>query len=181
MRMLLILLLLSNTCFAQLGNPDRPVYQKLLAAEQDAAGEEIEVMGFDEFQQKWLSQKHGKVTVYNFWATWCKPCVKELPYFEKVYGKYEDKGLNVVLVSLDYVKKLEEDVKPFVQKRDLQAEVLLLNAPDYNAWIDQVSKDWSGAIPATLIVNHQTGKKHFYEKEFEYDELNSMIQQQLNR
>lgn len=167
---------------AQFGNPNRPIYQQHLASQKETDNEKlVDVMKFDEFQQKWLSQQHGEVTVYNFWATWCKPCVKELPYFEKVGTQYENKGLNVVLVSLDYVKKLEDDVKPFVKKRDLQSEVLLLNAPDYNAWIDKVSPDWSGAIPATLIVNHKSGEKHFYEKEFTYDELKTIVQEQLKQ
>lgn len=112
--------------------------------------------------------------VINFWATWCKPCVKELPHFEELYKNYSASGLKVVMVSLDFKKDLETRVKPFVQKNNMASEVLLLNEPDYNSWIDRVDSTWSGAIPATVILWKE--KKIFFEKEFEsYQELESTI------
>src|SRR6187431_1826690 len=71
--------------------------------------------------------------VINFWATWCKPCVQELPYFEELHKNYSASGVKVIMVSLDFKRELETRVKPFVQKNKMATEVLLLNEPDYNS------------------------------------------------
>ena len=103
--------------------------------------------------------------VLNFWATWCAPCIKELPYFERL-----DKNFRVVLVSLDFKREFENRLIPYVKKNNINAEVLLLDEPDYNSWINKVDSSWSGAIPATVILSEN--KKLFFEKEFSsYEEL----------
>jgi thiol-disulfide isomerase/thioredoxin len=98
--------------------------------------------------------------VMNFWATWCKPCVQELPYFEELNKNYSASGLKVVMVSLDFKRELESRLKPFVQKNNMASEVLLLNEHDYNSWINKVDSSWSGAIPATVIISK--GNKIFF-------------------
>jgi len=99
-----------------------------------------------------FQQKNDTTYVINFWATWCAPCVKELPYFEKLNQKYTDKKVKVILVSQDFSKQLEKKLKPFLEKNKLQSEVLVLIDPDANSWIDKVNPAWSGAIPATVII-----------------------------
>jgi thiol-disulfide isomerase/thioredoxin len=113
--------------------------------------------------------------VINFWATWCKPCVKELPYFEKLNRKYEDKKVRVILISLDFKRNLDSHLISFIRKNNIQSEVVLLDEPDYNSWINDVSSEWSGAIPATVFIKGSSGIKNFHEKEFTYDELVSEL------
>ncbi|WP_299530708.1 TlpA disulfide reductase family protein [Ulvibacterium sp.] len=96
--------------------------------------------------------------VINFWATWCKPCIKELPYFEELNSRYPHKKVKVVLVSLDFPKQVESNLVPFVEKKQLKSKVLALLDGNYNEWIDKVSPDWSGAIPATYIYK---GKQNY--------------------
>lgn len=126
-----------------------------------------------------INRKSEKLQVINFWATWCAPCIKELPYFEEVNKSSSDK-IDVTLVSLDFADEFEKRVLPFVVKRNLQAQVLLLDEIDYNSWIDKVDPGWSGAIPATLIINPLNGKRKFLEKELNEGELNSLIEEILN-
>ncbi|MCG8328065.1 MAG: TlpA family protein disulfide reductase [Chitinophagales bacterium] len=95
--------------------------------------------------------KNDTTYVINFWATWCQPCVKELPHFEQLTEKYKDSKVKVVLVSLDFPKQLESKLVPFVKKHELKSTVVTLLDGKYNDWIDKVSKEWSGAIPATLF------------------------------
>ncbi|MDW3648518.1 MAG: TlpA disulfide reductase family protein [Bacteroidia bacterium] len=102
--------------------------------------------------------------VINFWATWCKPCIEELPYFESLHEKYQDKKVRVVLVSLDFPRHLESKLLPFLEKHSLASTVLVLLDGSYNDWIDKISPKWSGAIPASLIYNKK--EKRFFEDAF---------------
>ncbi len=101
--------------------------------------------------------------VINFWATWCGPCVKELPFFEALAKTNEDKNLRIVLVSLDFVDQLEKRFVPFIKKHELASELYVLNDPNENKWIDKVDPSWSGTIPATLYI--KGGKRIFTDME----------------
>jgi thiol-disulfide isomerase/thioredoxin len=113
---------------------------------------DLEVDDFNGLQ-KYLNTTSDKTYVVNFWATWCSPCIKELPFFEELNKNYSSKNVEVILVSLDFPNKYETSLKPFIKEKNLQSKVVALNDTDSNTWIPKVSEDWSGAIPATLIFN----------------------------
>ncbi len=140
----------------------------------------INVIQFDALE-KIMSSKSDSVYILNFWATWCKPCVEELPAFEKITKDYKGKKVRVLLICMDFKSKLKERVIPFIKKNGLVSEVLLLNEPDYNSWIDKIDKSWSGSIPATLILKGSTTNKKFYEQTFEYTQLKSEIEKVINQ
>jgi len=141
----------------------------------ETASEDIKIFDFDGLES-YLSEKgDDKTYVVNFWATWCAPCVKELPYFEQLNANYSNKNVEVILVSLDFSKQLETKLKPFIRKNKLKSEVLLLSDVDANTWIPKVDKNWSGSIPATLIYNKNRTK--FYERSFDYKELETELKQ----
>ncbi|MDQ4140906.1 MAG: TlpA family protein disulfide reductase [Bacteroidota bacterium] len=121
--------------------------------------------------QKLMNRKTDTTLVVNFWATWCGPCIKELPYFEQMNTKYARKKVKVVMVSLDVPSKLEGKVKPFVQKNKFNSTVLLLNEPDQNTWINQIDKDWSGSLPYTIVLNNSRKKRKTFEQAFTREEL----------
>ncbi|HQU60293.1 MAG: TlpA family protein disulfide reductase [Phaeodactylibacter sp.] len=89
--------------------------------------------------------------IINFWATWCAPCVAELPYFDQLVDAYQGQKVKVILVSLDFPRQFETKLAPFVRERQLKPTVVALADGHYNDWIDKVSTEWSGAIPATLV------------------------------
>ena len=131
---------------------------------------------YDDFAKNVLIEDEN-VYVINFWATWCAPCIKELPYFEKLNA--ENKNVKVILVSLDSKKDLDKKLIPFIEKRKLKSKVLLLADKDYNSWLSKVDADWSGAIPATLLLNGK--KKQFAERDFEnFEELNQYVNSFIN-
>ena len=120
-----------------------------------------------------LEKNDGKTYIINFWATWCAPCVKELSYFEKINQEYSDKNVEVLLVSLDFPKQVEKKLIPFINKRKLKSEVVLLNDINENVWIKAIDESWSGAIPATIIYNKNNRK--FYEQSFDYRTLKNEL------
>lgn len=145
-----------------------------------ASAQEVKVIKFDALQEMIYGQNEG-ISIFNFWATWCKPCLKELPYIEAVRDEYAENDVKIILVSLDDVENLASKLKPFVRKKGLKSRVVLLDETDYNAWIDKVDPSWGGAIPATLIIEHSSGKRVFLEKELQEGELLKHIQQLKNK
>lgn len=125
--------------------------------------------GFEYF----LKQKNDTTYVVNFWATWCVPCVEELPHFEKLNEKYKEDKVKVILVSLDMFKQVESKLLPFIKEKQLKSEVIYLRDPDQNTWLPKVDSTWSGAIPATVIYNKDERK--FYERSFTYEELEKEV------
>ena len=121
-----------------------------------------------------LNKGDDKTYVINFWATWCKPCVKELPVFEKLNSEYKKKGVEVILVSLDFPNQIDDVLLPFIQKEKLKSEVILLDDPDQNNWIPKIDEKWTGSIPATLIYNKNS--REFYEQSFTYTELKQKLE-----
>ncbi len=113
------------------------------------------------------------VYVFNFWATYCAPCIKELPYFEGAGEKYKGEKVKIVLVSLDFKSKIESGVVPFLKRKNITLPVVVLSDPDADAWIDKVDPSWDGNLPATLVV--KGNRKEFYDKEFTKEELDLLI------
>jgi len=116
-----------------------------------------------------LNKNGDKTYVVNFWATWCKPCVAELPSFEKINKDYKNKNVEVLLVSMDFANQIEGQLLPFIKENKITSEVVVLDDPDQNKWINDIDKSWSGAIPATIIYNKN--KRAFYEQSFSEEEL----------
>jgi thiol-disulfide isomerase/thioredoxin len=137
------------------------------------AQEQAKIVKLPELQEL-ITSKGDNIKVINFWATWCAPCVKEMPLFEKL-GQ-ERKDVKVTLVSLDL--DLDPDpakVHKFVARKKLQSQVLILDERDPNSYIEQIEKTWSGALPATIIVNSKTGQRKFVERELHEGELEKLI------
>ncbi|MDD3742627.1 MAG: TlpA disulfide reductase family protein [Lentimicrobiaceae bacterium] len=130
-------------------------------------------MNFEQLQPR-LQINNDTTYIVNFWATWCQPCIKEMPAFEQIHQEYKSKKVKLLLVSLDFVKHIESRLIPFIEKFRLSPEIIVLNDPDANAWIEKVSPEWSGALPATLIFNKNF--RGFYEQEFDYTTLKHIVE-----
>ena len=109
--------------------------------------------------------------VVNFWATWCKPCVAELPEFEKLHLNYKTKNIKTILVCMDFIEDIDKKLKPFLVKNKYTCEVILLDEINGNDFINKISNLWSGAIPATLITKKNKTIDIFIEKKVNYDYL----------
>lgn len=113
----------------------------------------VKVMDFNGLKP-YLTKQNDTVYVINFWATWCKPCVEELPMFVKLSREKQQEKVKFIFVSLDFPKQLESRLQPFVDTNLNDQTVILLNDPNANAWIEKIDNQWSGAIPATLFYKN---------------------------
>lgn len=99
-----------------------------------------------------IRQAGDTTLLINFWATWCKPCIEELPCFEDLRKKYPEGKVQIVLVSLDFKSQLEKKFVPFLKNQQLNCEVVLFTDQDVNTWIPYIEEEWDGAIPATMVM-----------------------------
>jgi len=126
--------------------------------------QDVKVVNFDQLEQIW-EEANDTLYLINFWATWCQPCVEELPYFMQVNEEMKNEKFKMILVSLDFPRQIESRVIPFLEKH---------NISDANVWINRVNKDWDGAIPASLFIKNE--KKAFYDHALNYEELKKITQ-----
>ena len=146
----------------------------ILSSAFSSHGQQVEVIKSDKLYDLLEScPDKGKIQLFNFWATWCAPCIRELPLLESVNNSYGN--VDVTLISIDDVDLLESRVMPFIKRKGIKSKVMLLDETDFNAIINRIDKNWSGAIPASLIIDCRNDTRKFYEKEFEEDELLKII------
>src|SRR5688572_26865887 len=66
--------------------------------------------------EKYIAKSDTPVIV-NFWATYCVPCIKEIPYFQEIVARYKDKGVKLLLVSLDFKESFPDKISTFADKK----------------------------------------------------------------
>lgn len=103
--------------------------------------------------------------VVNFWATWCGPCVRELPWFEKNIAKLKDKQVKLLLVSLDYPGDYPKEILSFAKRHGISSEIIWLDEQDPNTFCPKLDRQWEGTIPVTLMVNHAKKYRQFYNQQ----------------
>ena len=148
----------------------------LAQTEKAEANQEIRVYDFEALEPL-LYTDSGKTYIVNFWAMWCAPCVKEMPYFQEYANQHPE--VELLFVSMDFPKDIETKLKPFLKKKGITAKVVLLDDPDANHWIDEIDPNWSGALPFTIIFNNKN--RSFHERIFEnLEELEIEVHKTIN-
>lgn len=100
-----------------------------------------------------VSGHPSDILVVNFWATWCAPCVEELPHFVKLAKELDPDKIAFVGMSLDFPKDLEAKVNPFLVEKGIPYPNFLLEVDDPDPFIEAISKNWNGNIPATFVYD----------------------------
>jgi thiol-disulfide isomerase/thioredoxin len=96
----------------------------------------------------------GSIVIVNFWATWCAPCVEELPIFVKLQDRM--KHIQVIGVSMDEPDE-EAKIHQFLKKHPVNYRVALWTGNDLEKMVNSIDPAWNGPIPATFIF--QNGKR----------------------
>lgn len=119
--------------------------------------------------------------IINFWATWCQPCIEELPYFQAEVAKHKSDSVQLLLVSLDFKEAFPKNIAAFAAKRKIKAPIVWMDETNADYFCPKVDPGWSGAIPATLFVNNKTAFRLFFESQLSHSQLVNAIAQMLNK
>jgi len=113
--------------------------------------------------------------VINFWATFCKPCMEEIPHFQKLGKKYEKDGVKILLVSLDMKDAYPDQVTTFIKKRKILTPTAWLDETNADYFCPRIDISWSGAIPATLFIDNRKSYRKFTEEPLSEEQLEKEI------
>lgn len=138
-------------------------------------GQSIKKVSVDEL--KTFIDTSKKALVINFWATWCKPCVEELPYLVAQTKAFANKNVELVLVSLDFEENYPNDIKTFLRKRNYEATNFWLNETDASEFCPKIDKKWEGTIPVTLMIDNSKNFRKFFGYALSPKELENALKQ----
>ncbi len=135
----------------------------LVIAAQSVSGQPIKKLKIGELQK--MIDTSTVPLVVNFWATWCAPCIHEIPWFEKNVAGFADKKIRLVLVSIDFPGEYPKGITDFVKKNHYTSRVIWLNETDSDMFCPKIDKSWDGSIPVTLMVNNKKHYRQFYKQQ----------------
>lgn len=124
----------------------------------------------------YFSKDNDTTYIINFWSTWCKPCLEEIPYMQKIVNKYKDQKIKFLMVSLDTKKVYGQNLTKVIKARKITAPVVWLNETDADVYCPKIDSSWGGALPATLFINNKANYKKFFEGQMSENEFEKEIQ-----
>jgi thiol-disulfide isomerase/thioredoxin len=124
-------------------------------------------------------QKADHPLIVTFWATWCRPCIEELPLLQEAVQQNKFAKVELVMVSLDFSDAYPKDILDFIAKKNISATFFWLNETDADHFCPAIDKQWQGSIPATLFVNVGNSYRRFFEKKISSEELDATVKSML--
>ena len=111
-----------------------------------------------------LFRQPGDTTyVINFWATWCRPCLEELPLLQQLQDRRATEPLRVILVSLDTEAAAIDRIPAFLENNDIDLPTIVLT-DESPQWQREIDEKWDGSLPTTLI--YRKGLRYIYRRPF---------------
>ncbi|MES1223968.1 MAG: TlpA family protein disulfide reductase, partial [Bacteroidota bacterium] len=142
-----------------------------------ASAQEIKKMKIGELVN-YISQSDHPLIV-NFWATFCGPCIREIPYFQSVTAKYKKENVELLLISLDLPSFYPSKISSFVKDKNYTAVIIWLDETNADIFCPKIDKHWSGGIPSTLFINNKKNYREFFERQLTDLQLEQSIKKML--
>lgn len=120
----------------------------------NAGAQEVRVIDFKTLKSRYTNHSDTSYVIH-FFASWCVPCLKEMPILTSYAERKKKTKTVLLLVSLDLVKDGERVLEELIRKHNIQQPVYLLNETNGNTWIGKMDRTWTGSIPATFVVNNK--------------------------
>ena len=117
--------------------------------------------------------------IVNFWATYCVPCMEEMPAFIDITNRHKRESVELLLVSLDMAKSYPDKITRFAREKGLPRYIVWLEETNADYFCPKIDQQWSGAIPATLFVNQKTGYRKFFEQQISAAQLQKIFAEML--
>jgi thiol-disulfide isomerase/thioredoxin len=136
-------------------------------------GQEIKKVKITELEK--IITESKTPLIINFWATWCKPCLEEIPYFQKEVQAFAKDSVQLILVSVDYNEEFPKGIAATAKKRKIIVPILWLDETNADYFCPKVDSKWSGSVPATLFINNKTGHRKFFEGQLSKEKLKEEI------
>lgn len=122
-----------------------------------------------------LIKESNRPLLVNFWATWCKPCVEELPSLMREVKAHEADSLQLILVSLDDKENYPVKLKDFIRARNYEGTFLWLDETNADYFCPKIDTAWSGAIPASLFIYKKNAYRRFEESKLTDQTLQEIL------
>ena len=129
--------------------------------------------------QNIISNNNGSVLVVNVWATWCLPCVEEMPDLVEITDFYESESVKIIGISIDYPEEIQSKILPFIKNNKLNFPIFVNDFKNDEALINFLNEKWSGAIPATFIYDKTGVQKEFLLGKHSFDGFKNAIEKVL--
>ena len=118
--------------------------------------------------------------IVNFWATFCVPCLQEIPYFQEIARQYKSNDVSLVFVSLDMREAYPAKVNNMANKLNLTYPVVWLNETNADYFCPKIDTSWTGGMPSSLFVNNATGYHKFFEEPLSKEKLEKEVRVMLS-
>jgi thiol-disulfide isomerase/thioredoxin len=116
--------------------------------------------------------------IISFWATFCVPCIKEIPYFQAAAARYADQRVELILVSLDRPDHYPAAIGDFAQNRGFTSRIWWLNETNAD-FRSRVDTNWTGGIPSSLFVNNKTHYRRFFNRQLTEGQVEPEIKEMI--
>lgn len=124
----------------------------LLLTAKAVAGATLTPVTADELRAA-LDATRGAVVLVNFWATWCSPCLKEIPVFIELSEQYGEQGFRLVAVSLDDIDSMNEQVQPFMAKWFPGFTSYIGASYDMDEIVSALDGSWNEVLPTSYLLS----------------------------
>jgi thiol-disulfide isomerase/thioredoxin len=149
----------------------------LLATGMICSAQTIRKIKITDLEQTIAQSDHPLIV--NFWATFCVPCVKEIPYFQSTVARYQEEQVELILVSLDLPDYYPAKIASFAQGRGFTAHIVWLDETNADYFCPRVDPKWSGGIPSSLFINNKTHYRRFFDRQLTEPQVEFEIKKML--